>query len=56
MQDICPGLLGTEGLSRHQMGGLKGSPWGGGGRLQCKMPGCVCLGSENVPIMKDALG
>ena len=21
-----------------------------------KMPGCVCWGSENVPIMKDALG
>ena len=29
---------------------------GGGGRLQYEMPGCVCLGSENVPIMKDALG
>ena len=27
----------------------------GGGRLQYEMPGCVCWGSENVPIIKDAL-
>ena len=26
-----------------------------GGRLQCEMPGCVCWGSKNAPIMKDAL-
>ena len=26
-----------------------------GGRLQYEMPGCVCWGSENVPIMKEAL-
>ena len=30
-------------------------PGGGGGALQYEMPGCVCWGSENVPIMKDAL-
>ena len=29
---------------------------GGGGRLQYEMLGCVCWGSENVPIMEDALG
>ena len=28
----------------------------GGGRLHYEMPGCVCWGSEHVPIMKDALG
>ena len=28
----------------------------GGGRLQHEMPGCVCWGSENVPILKDTLG
>ena len=28
---------------------------GGGGRLQCEMPGCGCWGSKNAPIMKDAL-
>ena len=29
---------------------------GGGGRLQYELPGCVCFESENVHIMKDALG
>ena len=29
---------------------------GGGGRLQYERPGCVFLGSENIPIMKDAFG
>ena len=24
------------------------------GRLQYEMPGCVCWGSKNVPIMEDA--
>ena len=30
-------------------------PWGGGGggRLQYKMPRCVCWGSENVPIIYE---
>ena len=32
------------------------SPGGGGGNSSIKMPGCVCWGSENVPILKDALG
>ena len=27
---------------------------GGGGDSNIKMPGCVCWGSENVPILKDA--
>ena len=36
--------------------GDEGSLGGGEGRLQYEMPGCVCWGSENVPIMKDALG
>ena len=27
-----------------------------GGDSSIKMPGCVCWGSENVPILKDALG
>ena len=27
-----------------------------GGRLQYEMPGWVCLDSENIPIVKDALG
>ena len=32
-------------------------PRGRGGRLQYElMPGCVCWGSENAPIMKDAFG
>ena len=31
-------------------------PGWGGGDSSVEMPGCVCLGSENVPIMKDALG
>ena len=29
---------------------------GRGGHLSIKMPGCMCCGSENVPILKDALG
>ena len=29
---------------------------GGGVDLNIKIPGCVCWGSENVPILKDALG
>ena len=29
---------------------------GGGGDSSIKMPRCVCWGSENVPILKDALG
>ena len=34
-----------------------GEPRGGGGRrLQYEMPGCLCWGSEKIPIMKDALG
>ena len=36
-------------------GGVEITP-GGGGRLQYGLPGCVCFGSENVHIMKDALG
>ena len=32
------------------------TPRGGGGGLLYEMPGCVCWESENVPIMKDALG
>ena len=28
-------------------------PGGGGGGLQYEMPGYLCWGSENVPIMKD---
>ena len=35
---------------------LRTGPGGGGGALHYEMPGCVYLGSENVPIMKDALG
>ena len=40
--------------------GVDGEPcprYGGppGGDSSIKMPGCVCLGSENVPILKDAL-
>ena len=29
---------------------------GGGGDSSIKMPGCVCWGSQNVPILKGALG
>ena len=29
---------------------------GGGGDSNIKMHGCVCWGSENVPILRDALG
>ena len=28
---------------------------GGGGRLKYEMPGCVCWGSENIPIIKETL-
>ena len=35
---------------------LLGTYPGGGGDSSIKMPGCVCWGSENVPILKDALG
>ena len=31
-------------------------PGGGGGGLQHEIPTCMCRGSENVPIMKDAYG
>ena len=39
----------------------RGAGGGGGGqaargRLQYEMPGCVCWGSESVPIMKDTFG
>ena len=34
------------------MGGLEA--WGGDSSI--KMPGCVCLGFENVHILRDALG
>ena len=27
-----------------------------GGDSSIKMPGCVCWGSANIPILKDALG
>ena len=36
------------------MGRGPGGGGGGGARLQYEMLGCVCWGSENVPIMKDA--
>ena len=44
----------------HHGGGHERSPqrWirdPGGGGLQYEMPGCVCWGSEYVPIKKDAL-
>ena len=29
--------------------------WGGGGDSNIKMPGCVCLVSENRPILNDTL-
>ena len=29
---------------------------GGGGDSSIKMPRCVCWGSKDVPILKDALG
>ena len=41
---------------RQDIGRLAGRLGGGGGGLQYEMPRCVCWGSENAPIMKDALG
>ena len=32
------------------------APWGGGGDSCIEMPGCLGWGSENEPILKDALG
>ena len=31
-------------------------PGGGGDDSSIEMPGCVCWGSENAPILKDASG
>ena len=37
--------------------GIEENTRGGGGvDLSIKMPGCVCWGSENVPILRDSLG
>ena len=44
-----PAVLIDRGLA-HLPGP---QPWEG--RLQYKMPRCVCWGSENAPIMKDPL-
>ena len=48
-------------MSEGSGGHVPGRGGGGGGgegeeRLQYKKPGCMCWGSENVPILKDALG
>ena len=45
------GMSGGSGPPHHERGAPEP-----GGRLQCEMPGCVCWGSENVPILKDAVG
>ena len=43
----------NESISLYHSSGVM--PRGGGGLLY-EMPGCMCWDSENVPIMKDALG
>ena len=35
---------------------MSGGGGGGGGLLKYEIPGCVWWGSENGPIMNDALG
>ena len=52
-------VVRASGIPVVRLAGLVQCPqpeWGGGGDSCIKMPGCVCRGSENVPILKDALG
>ena len=45
--------LSTKNIQGHIV--HSSSSYTPGGRLQYEMPGCVCWGSQNAPIMKDAL-
>ena len=56
MGELCIGLTVILDRSECMSCYIGSYPGGGGGHSSIKIPGCVCWGSENVPILKDTLG